>query len=261
MIKKALYAILYTMIPIGLLVVLGFAEGRNRHTVCRELQVSVHAYNENYFIRPEQIRSLIYARIDSLEGRVIEPALLEDLYTLVRSVPFVEKANVYRTISGEVHVEISQRNPLVRVINTQNQSYYIDGNGVIFPLAEEHTARVMIATGALAQELVPGKNVLQLHDTITSDLQKMADLFRLASIIDKDVFWKAFIDHIYVTPSGKFELTPKNGAHIIELGYLNDIDVKLRNLRIFYLNSLTQVGWNYYRRINMEFKNQIVCSK
>ena len=262
MIRKIAYVVLYLLIPAGILAILSFTGERNRYSPCRELQIRVEGHHGNHFLRPEQVRMLINEKMDTLEGRILDPATMQALHRLVHDIPYVERASIYRTISGELRINISQRDPLIRVINNQNQSYYIDRQGTIFPLAEEHTARVMLATGSIDQGFTPGYHVLSDEADANSEREGVvADLFKMAHFIDNDTFWKAFIDHIYVTPSGKFELTPKNGVHIIEFGHANDMEEKFRKLKIFYLNGLPQVGWSLYRRVNIEFKNQIVCSK
>ena len=37
--------------------------------------------------------------------------------------------------------------------------------------------------------------------------------------------------------------------------------VKDRLVMIFYQNGLNKVGWNIYSTINLEYKNQVVCTK
>ena len=35
----------------------------------------------------------------------------------------------------------------------------------------------------------------------------------------------------------------------------------LKRLRQFYAKALNVIGWNKYKRINVEFSNQIVCKR
>ena len=45
------------------------------------------------------------------------------------------------------------------------------------------------------------------------------------------------------------------------LGKLDNFENKLARLKEFYKKGLNQVGWNKYSRINLEFSNQIICTK
>ena len=51
------------------------------------------------------------------------------------------------------------------------------------------------------------------------------------------------------------------GNHLIYLGKLNHFESKLERVKVFYEKALNRVGWNKYSRINVEFDNQIICTK
>ena len=57
------------------------------------------------------------------------------------------------------------------------------------------------------------------------------------------------------------EIVPRVGDQIVYLGTLDNFQKKLRNLRIFYDKAMGTVGWNKYKRINLEYDNQIICTK
>ena len=72
---------------------------------------------------------------------------------------------------------------------------------------------------------------------------------------------KALIEQVYVTTTGKIQLVTKAGSHIVYLGDTSFAAEKLENLKYFYKYGLVKTGWNKYRRLNLEYKNQIVCTK
>ena len=57
------------------------------------------------------------------------------------------------------------------------------------------------------------------------------------------------------------ELIPKVGKHKIIIGNVENIEQKLYNLKLFYINGLNQKGWENYSVINLKYQNQIVCTK
>ena len=69
------------------------------------------------------------------------------------------------------------------------------------------------------------------------------------------------IEQINVTPKQELELVPRVGSHILFLGKAEDYNEKFRKLQTFYEKVLSQVGWNKYERISVEFNNQIICTK
>ncbi|MFP4065203.1 MAG: cell division protein FtsQ/DivIB [Bacteroidales bacterium] len=258
MMRKIIHIVLLILFPAGLFFILGFATSSNQQKPCDRLTINVSGHNGDHFLYPADVRQIITGELDTVEGKIMHPDLLHEIDRVVKSIPYVDQASTYRTINNELKIEVTLKDALLRVINSKNQSYYIDRDGELFPLSDKHTARVLIASGRIQTEYSPGKNIAEA-DGETEEL--MRKLYGLASYIEQDDFWKAFIDHIYVGPNGKFELTPKNGAHIIEFGHARHIETKFGNLRKFYQHTLPQIGWHHYNKVNVEFNDQIICSK
>lgn len=263
MIRKILNILLLIAIPVGLFVLLGFAVEQNRQLPSSPLQVSVDYRCGHHFIQPETVRAKVLNATSEIEGKPMAEGKLRQIESVVTGIPYVQKASVFRNINGELHVSITQRQPVLRVINAHNQGFYIDRAGRMMPLSDDYTARVLIATGHINAGYSPLTDLLEEKDQreISSNEQRLRNLHQLAIFIENDPFWNAFIDHIYVTTSGQFELTPKNGGHIVEFGGIDQMEHKFKKLMAFYQNGLTRTGWSHYRRINVKFSNQVICSK
>ncbi len=260
MLRKTLHIILYLLVVAGLVALFGFAARYHQFKKCSKADITITSLSGNYFIHHDDLKYTINEHLDSLEGTIMTAERLMNVHRLISSNPFVANANVFRTVQGRVGIEITLRDPVVRVVNSNNQSFYIDSEGYMFPLSERHTARVMIATGQIAVPFVAGAHVT---DTIAGGHQDahLSGLFQLVSFIHSESFWRAFIDHVYVTADGKYELTPRNAVHIIQFGKAERIAQKFRKLKMFYTGNLAQKGWYYYKTINLEFNNQVICSK
>ncbi len=260
MLRNILHIILYSLILVGMVCLIGFSARHQHHKPCSNVNINIRSNSGNFFIHNAEIRNSIIGQFDSLENRTLSPNIMSELHEFISNNPYVSKANVYRTVHGKIGIDIILRDPIIRIVNSRNQSFYIDRDGYMFPLSDQHTARVMIATGHIAAPFIPGFHVT---DTIAGGQtdKHLSGLFDLAGFIDSESFWKAFIDHIYVTADGKYELTPRNAAHTIQFGNANQIEHKFRKLKLFYIGNLAQRGWHYYRRINLEFNNQVICSK
>ena len=89
----------------------------------------------------------------------------------------------------------------------------------------------------------------------------MLKLYKLAKYIRSDKFLNATIEQIYVNNSNEFELIPKTGKHFIEFGDTNNMKKKFDNLIVFYKDGLKRVGWDKYKKVNLKYLNQVVCSK
>jgi len=152
-----------------------------------------------------------------------------------------------------IHIEISQRQPLLRIINAGGQDFYIDRNGLKMPISPNFTANVLVANGHILERFT-GK-----VDTLNTKMA--ADLYKTALFLKKDSLWEAQIEQIFVNDKEDIELIPRVGNQRIILGNADSLEVKMGNLRVFYKKAMPQVGWDTYKTINIKYTNQIVCER
>jgi cell division protein FtsQ len=69
----------------------------------------------------------------------------------------------------------------------------------------------------------------------------------------------AMIDQVDITEKRYFEMMPKIGEQVIKFGDASDADAKFEKLKLFYKKIMTQVGWNRYSVINLQYNNQVVA--
>lgn len=157
--------------------------------------------------------------------------------------PLIERAECYKSTDATLCVEIIPRVPVMHVINEKGENFYIDGKGSLMPSTAGYVSHLPVATGVVDKEFA----------------QK--ELYRLAMFLKENPFWNAQIEQIHVNARKELELVPRVGEHIVFLGTLDHFERKLERLKLFYEKALNQVGWNKYSRINLEFMNQIICTK
>jgi cell division protein FtsQ len=229
--------------------------------------ISVHISDNtnNKFITESDVRESIERENVNLIGTLMDSVnihLLEDLIT--HNNKSISRAEVYRTIYGEIGVNVEQRRPIMRIINPNGDSYYVDDNGQVMPLSKKYTAHVIVVNGHLNEPYMDhvGENLKRQQlksDNANGEL--LPDLFKLVHFINSSRFWKAQIEQIYINSKGDIELVPRVGNHTIILGSIDDMREKFENLEAFYEQGLSKYGWNKYKTINLKFKNQIVCTK
>ncbi len=259
--KKLIETIVCCTTLVCIILLLSFTTSSNMQKTTENLFIRVESVGEQYLISPETVRAIIVEEMDSLKGRIISQEKLLQVYDLVKEIPWVDQASVYRTIDASVRVDITLHEPMMRIINNRNQSFYAGLNGELFPLSNDYTARVMLAGGDINLALDKTDHMQTAIEQDEYMGERLQGLFELAQFISGDKFWSAFIDHIYLRRDGQYELTPKNGAHIIEFGKAKEIEKKFNKLKHFYTGGITQVGWHYYSRVNIAYANQVICTK
>lgn len=187
--------------------------------------------------------------IDAIENSGLNPvgATMRDVQTdkiekMLEKQPRIKQAECYKTPDAKIKIVVKQREPILRVMNN-GKGYYIDGDGKIMPTSLGFTAYVPVASGAISEKLA--KN----------------ELYDFALFLKRNSFWNAQIEQIYVDYNEEVELIPRVGDQIIVLGKLDNYEYKLEKLLSVYKDGFNRTGWNKYRKVDLRFENQVVCTK
>ena len=249
--KGILYGFIWLISLSGFVLLMSFIEVKKGGQKCKDVKVILPGRNN--FIERDEVDRILLEAGGKLVGRYLNDINIHKLENSLKSNPFIEYAKVYADMDGIVHVQIRQREPILRMINMANVHFYIDGNGLKIPLSDNFTAKVLVANGFIDEDF-SGK-----VDTLNSKLAK--DLYRTAQFIKTDTLWDNQIEQLFVDLKGDIEMVPRVGDHKIILGNADSLQTKFRNLFVFYKKAMPKVGWDTYKSINLKYANQIVCGK
>jgi len=250
-------------LAIYLVVILSFIAAKRNEITCNEIKVSITDNSSNFFIEEEDVISLLSDKGEQLISKPIESINVNKLEELLSLHPSVKKANVYRNLNGILEIQISQRTPMLRVINNSNESYYLDEDGAVMPLSNKYAAHVLVASGNIREKYATWSKVKLKEyapEIVENSNPLLLDLFTLADYIYHDKFWNAQIEQIYVV-GNEFELIPRVGTQIIRFGGIAEYNEKFKKLKALYEQGMPQTGWNKYKTINLKYKNQVICTK
>jgi cell division protein FtsQ len=168
--------------------------------------------------------------------------------SILKTNNFVREGVAYKNWKGDLKIEILPRRPIARIIYPYQQSQYVDEDGTLFPLSGRYTARALL--------------VETRQHSVEKSLKKHAHgtaLLALLNHIDRDPFWRAQIAYVCINEKGKIVMHTQIGKQRVEFGPPEAIEKKLAKLELFYKQIVPYKGWNTYKRVNVEFDNQIVC--
>ena len=171
---------------------------------------------------------------------------------VVESDPFVQDAAVYVDQQNNLQLTIIQRNPVLRIMDTNGGNYYMDKEGKKMPDSSNYTARVLVVTGKLPPHT---PDVLEKRSNL------LKDVFTVWQQLDKDEFLRGFIQQLHVANNGDLMMSPLIGDQIIILGSTRHLEDKLERLKVFYKQAIPYEGWRKYKTINLKYNGQIVCNK
>ncbi|HEY5325747.1 MAG TPA: cell division protein FtsQ [Mucilaginibacter sp.] len=232
----------------GLVTLMGFIELKKSEVICKD--VKIYIPGNQYFIDRDEVDNILQVHTHALIGRRMESINIHDLQNKLKANPFIEFVKVYADMDGVINVEISQRQPILRILNRFDQDFYVDQHGLKIPLSANFTARVLAANGYIDELFA--NHVDTLHNAITIELFKTADYIR------KDSLWGAQIAQLYVNKDHEIELIPRVGNNRILLGNADSLDAKFHNLLAFYKQALPRMGWDTYKVINIKYANQVI---
>jgi len=263
MFKKILNISLWVLLFGGITVLLGFAETKRNTTLCKNVDIRVTQNDTDFFITPAEVRDLITKQQGELTGKAMDKINVLQMEKMLSTNPFVADAQVYATLDGDLELKVVQRKPIVRIINSNDEAYYLDSAGYVVPLSQNFTARTLIVNGAIKEPYSKyyDHNVKQMEND-TAVHSTLPGIYKLASYIYHNPFWKAQITQVYVDSANDYCLIPRVGSQRIIFGGVEDMEQKFEKLWVLYREGLNSTGkWNEYATINLKYKHQIVCTK
>ena len=225
----------------------------NRHKkneICRTIKVEIENNENNHFIDSALVMDYIHA--NQIIGNKVETIDAGKIETLLENNPHIKNAEVYKDVDGTLFIKVWQRKAMMRVINRDGESFYVDEENIKIPLSENYTARVLVCNGEIREKCTK-------CDSINSNILKICA--GIAHYVHNSSFCVSAIEQIFVTPEGVIILIPKMGEAKIVFGDTIDIEDKFSRLFTFYKQALPKVGWEKYSSVDVSFKNQIVAKR
>jgi cell division protein FtsQ len=217
----------------------------------KNIRISVDEWNGNFFISKSQVLNFVQEQFD-VKNKILTGKDLERIEKAVRVIPQVKESNAYTDDQGYLNIKIVQRIPIARVYNMEGESFYIDETGIKFPTSNYFAAKVPIITGNIAERCDSSQQVQG------NELKK---IYKVVQTINKNKLWKEMVGQYNVNERGQVELIPRFGNCSVLFGDEKNGDEKLKRLDIFYFDVLKKIGWNYYKVINIMYKDQVICLK
>lgn len=244
-----------------LFIALGFTADKRSEVKCREVRVIIADSSSTHFFDKRDVQRILMSRNQRIVGLPVNEINTRKLEALFKENPYIKKLEIFTTLDGVLSIRVKQRQPVVRVITGSSGGYYLDKDGYIMPASRKSTRYLLVANGAFRV----GDQFLDAGclDSIADKKYYKAwfDVLELAKFINGDDFWSSQVEQLYLNSKREFEIIPRVGAHQIILGSAEGYRTKFSNLKILYEDGLRKEGWNNYQKIDLRFKNQVICTK
>jgi len=215
---------------------------------CQSVEVKINPSSPR-FMDEDEIAGMIEKSGLPIIGHRLTSININQLEAKLSSFTTLNNVEIFRKVeskgmsfTGKLIINVDQRTPVLRIKNA-NEDYYLDSEGVKIPTSPKYVERILIATGTIPDE------------TVKKNLLKMTDF------VNKNQFWSAQIEQVFIQANGEILLVPQVGDCLIEFGTPEDYEVKFRNLKAVYQQGFKNRGWNRYRLMSVKYRNQVVCTK
>ncbi|MDD7913553.1 cell division protein FtsQ/DivIB [Polaribacter ponticola] len=239
-IKRLLKYVTLLMLIVSVGFLYSFSSARNSQKKVSEIVVEFEE-GDNNFLTHSMVNKLLIQNNETVQNQAKSVINLYGLENKVSENPYVEDVSVFLTIDGKLKSVVKQRTPVLRIIS-ENESYYVDKQGVKVPLSSSYSARVLLVSGIENEAEI--KVVLEL-----------------VSLILEDNFLQKEIVGIEKSDVDEYQFTVRSGNYKIDFGKLIDVDIKFKKLKAFYNKTFEDKTINNYKTINLKYHNQVVCTK
>lgn len=230
---------------------IAFSERKLDNLVCKDIVIELDNAHENHFLDEADVLRLVEGsgqpvkgtNLDHINMRAIEKKLMYDKHIL--------DADIYGDWKGNLVVNVELRRPIARIVRGDAPDAYIAEDGVIMPVSEKYTSRVVLISGGYAKQLIESEDLTKTEDG--------KHVLEMLEFIHGDRFWEAQVAQLDIASNGKINILPQVTGQRVEFGKAENIESKFHKLMIFYKEILPQRGWTRYERVNLEYEGQIIA--
>ena len=247
--KKFLRVTLWTTVGACTVVLLVAAARNQNGKVCKDVLVNIKGLDGVEYVSKNQIlKTISGGRPDLMKGQLLKTFDLQQLEELLERNLWIRNAELFFDNNDQLHIDITEREPVARVFRTNGQSFYIDDMGEQLPVTIDQVARVPVFT-SFPTETTAARN----KDSVLQQQVK-----EMGRYILRNDFWMAQVDQVNIS-NYEFELVPKLGNHTIQFGAADKVEQKFNRLLLFYKQIMNKTGWNYYSLLDVRFDKQLVA--
>lgn len=228
-----------TLVLAALGAVLGFASLEADERRVSKVDIRVQDSQAASFLHPERIQSQLGTT--RLEGELMVDVDLQSVVNHLEAMDPCDRAEVYPTMDGVLHIEVWQRHPVMRVHIRGGSDYYLDEDGRRMNLDPHFTPHIPVMHVSRETQATMG--------------------YRFVKSTQGDLFWNALTDQLSMNDNGELVLHPRLAGHEIVLGDAEDTDHKKRNLLAFYRAHVKRGNLRNFKRIDLTYRDQVIAQR
>ncbi len=252
MVKKILSIALWVITGAALIVLFIFARESYLDTPLKA--VNLVTESDSGFVR----RSVLHQELEKQCGQSkIGTVNMIKIQNHLDNNPWIESNSAYIDLDGNLNVNFKEYEPQFRVFGKNGQSVYVTDEGMVIPSCQNYTPYVLIASGNFD---ITSDSTYALCDTLDRD-RNILNALHWFKAITANPFIENCVGQVYCNGKNQFELTVKGLDARVIVGDTCLAADKLNRLEVFMKQRISRPETQNMKIINLNYKNQIVCTK
>ena len=255
MVKKILSILVWVITAGGIVTLFIFSRSNYLSTPLKSISINIEGANGHEFVDIDTLLSEIGNICHISSRNAIGNIDMLQIERHLNNNPWIEKSTAFIGLDSVLHINAKEYEPALRVFNKSGKSMFVTEQGDVFPTSKTYTPRVLIASGNF-----DFPTDAKMADSIYQN-SGIADALYIRQAIQKDEFLQSCIGQIYRNNASDFEITVNEVDAKVVLGDTCQVDSKLLKMKTFLKHKLGSEELDSYSKVNLKFKNQIVCTK
>jgi cell division protein FtsQ len=237
----------------AVLVLLVSAVKAEKQETCKRVVFQYKGDSSHQMVTQEEIMHTLWPlhTVNKPEGQNVSAFDLQAMEEKIEKNPWIKNADVFFDHHSVMHINVWQRVPVARLFTPEGASVFLDAYYKKMPLKVSDVLALPVFTNFTTDEKTMNAADSSMIDRIIS----------LSSYIRSDEYWMAQVEAVNIQYDGSFDLTMQLGDETVSLGKRNDWNKLFPKLKLTYEKFARDQSWGKYDRIDLQYKNQVVCRK
>lgn len=221
-----------------------------------DVNLTISRNTDKGFLDYEETYKMIIDICDTVNNKQIKNIPIDSVLNYLNANPWIKQSDVNINLKTYMDVDIEEYDPIVRVYNNSGKSVYMDADGNIFPSSDIYTPHLLIVNGVD----FPANELGNIDNEVYKDTDFPATFLLITKVLD-DVYAKCCVKQIFLDKKKNYIFSMNNTNIIVIFGDVNNIDEKLFKMKHFFDKMQGNPELDNYKEINLNYKNQVVCTK
>ena len=256
-VRRGLGLLLIASCVVLLVITTSMSVRERRGRTCQgraDMEVIVSDSLERRFVTKDDVADWLEKDYGVFLGQPLDSVDLHRIEGLVEAHSVVLSCQAWLTDDGVLHVQLNQREPVVRFDDGEN-GYYADASGFVFPLQERGSVDVPVVDGKIPMRIPKGFKGTPEDEAEAAWLGQIIDMINTL----RGTVWEKNIVKISVDDKNDLVFTPRKGDERFLFGQPVRVEEKMHLMEAYYTSGLADK--KIYRTVDVRYRGQLVCRK